>query len=468
MTTESKTIPSRGHYFQVDHSTKIKPHIVSQLNDWQYVERSIHRLLAAWGRHFGDWDNKSICHRHVWEQAEVVRQLRERIEEFPGGNPEMPVSDKLEKLVDTVLLAPSFNDALDGIFQLLNKTLAASYVAYVQNAHPAHDAPTVRTLHSITGIKEGEWLWYRDWRRSNPHQIDVSYKTRVEEAIKECGYLMQPLPRTEEAARPCGVNVHFLLPRFSNRPPGSWKATHNIMPLMREHYTTDIHTRRLFWAYAYMLEKHIPDDQLRWIWYSHYMPWEFHHDVSRHLWDESRHGDSGYSRLKDFGISLEEIGFSNYGIDPTSNEWDPADPDDHMDPKKLYESLFYIGMVAETGHFEVKNEAFADFRNSEDMESAEMMLFDIIDETAHVQYAHKWLPVLAEKAELDNTGYKERSVRERKRLQQELVERMHKEKAFATDTTTNDYAFYQDCLRRIRKSATVKEPVAALRSHLPM
>jgi len=451
---------------QVDRNTRIKPRIVDQLNDWQYVERCIHRLLAGWGRHFCEWDGKSACHRHVWEQAEVVRRLRERIAEFPGGKPDAPVSAQLEELANATLLAPSFEDALDGIYQTLTKALAASYVAYVQNAHPIHDAPTIRLLHEITGAKEQEWLWYNDWRRAHPHQTDAGYKARVAKALAACGHLMAPLPVTTPRARLCGIGVDFSPPRFSGRPPG-WKPKCNFMPYVRADFATNVDTRRLFWAWGYMMEKNLPDDQLKWIWYGHPMPWDFHHDISRHLWDESRHGDSGLSRLKDFGIPLEEIGFPNYGITPDDADFTaPCDP---LGPKDLYDAVFEIGMVAESGHFEVKNESFTDFRNGNDLESAEMMLFDIIDETVHVQYAHKWLPVLAEHAGIDNSGYRERGVQERKRRQQEVHARLEQEKDFvASSKHSPDYAFYQDCLRRVRQSAPLEGPADIVRSPLPM
>jgi len=460
------SIPPATRAGQVSRDTRIKPRIVDQLNDWQYVERSLHRLIAGWGRHFGEWEGKSACHRHVWEQAEVVRRLRERIAEFPGGKPDAPVSAKLEELANTTLLAPCFEDALDGIYQILTKALAASYVAYVQNAHPIHDAPTVRLLHEITGTKEQEWLWYREWRRNHPHTTDASYKARVQKALDDCGNLMVPLPVTASPARPCGVEVEFSLPRFSGRPP-NWKPKYDFMPYVRANFAADVDTRRFFWAWGYMMEKNLPDDQLMWIWYGHPMPWDFHHDISRHLWDESRHGDSGLSRLKDFGITLDEVGFKYYGDQPS--EADFTAPCDPLGPKELYDAVFSIGMIAETGHFEVKNEAFTDFRDGNDLESAEMMLFDIIDETAHVQYAHKWLPVLAEKAGIDNSGYREKSLQERKRRQQEALAKLVQDKEFiANNKHTPDYAFYQDCLRRVRETAPLESPIDLVRSHVPM
>jgi len=121
---------------QVSAETRKIPEIVHRLNAWQYLERSIHRILAGWGRHQSSWDDKVALHRHVWDQAEVVRRLRERVAEFPGGKPDAPVSPELEKVSHAVLLAPSFEDALDGVYHLLLQALIRAYVAYVQQAHP--------------------------------------------------------------------------------------------------------------------------------------------------------------------------------------------------------------------------------------------------------------------------------------------------------------------------------------------
>ena len=78
-----------------------------------------------------------------------------------------------------------------------------------------------------------------------------------------------------------------------------------------------------------------------------------------------------------------------------------------MSQENLYDVVLFIGMVAETGHFTVKHEAYTDLRDGGDMESAEMVLFDIIDETTHVQYAHKWLPFMAERLGIPPEEFKE-------------------------------------------------------------
>jgi hypothetical protein len=453
----------------IDVNTRQKPRTVDLLNDWQYVERSVHRLLAAWGRRVRAWDDKSAWHRFVWDQAEIVKRLRVRVAEFPGGKPDAAVSARLEEVVNTVLLAPNVEDAIDGIFCLLLQCQVSAYAEYSSNTHPVHDAPTLAVLHEINQLKSTQWMWYRDYRRRQPHTTTESYAASVGAALRAVGEFRQPVPvGGGSAARPAGVGTPFRLVKFSARDlPTRGKG--DFMPYVRADFRTNLEARRLFWAYGYLLEKNLPESQLQWIYDGHYMPWDWHYDISRHLWDESRHGDSGYSRLKDFGIDPAEVGFPSYNNDERLKHLDelakgeataemtrvhidhrvddiPAEP---MTPKDLYDAVFFIGMIAENGHFIVKNEAYADFRDGHDLESAEMMLFDIIDETAHVQYAHRWLPLLAEKAGVSNEGYREKAASIRAELERGELKRVA-ENPLPRDLANPDYAFYQELLARIR------------------
>jgi len=460
-------LPIAPRRLLVDEFTRTKPKTVNLLNDWQYLEKSVHRILAGWGRHLPGWNDKSALHRQIWEQAEVVRRLRQRVKEFPGGKPDAPVSARLESLANAVLLAPSLDDALDGVHLILGQALTTAYVDYATKAHPIHDAPTVSMLHEINRIKAGQWLWYREYRRRKPHGTDSTYKDCITSFAGDLGAFHERLSVTDPPARPAGVGTSFQLPKFSARDMPI-KPKQDLMPYLQADFTTSLEARRLFWAYAYMMEKNLPDNQLAWIYHGHFLPWEWHADVSRHLWDESRHGDSGYSRLLDFGIPLEEVGFPAYHNEELIRELDriaggksagieaglmdqimeiPAEP---MCPKDLYEAVFFIGMIAENGHFIVKNEAYKDFQEGKDMESAEMMLFDIIDETTHVQYAHRWLPLLAEHAGISNEGYRERAARIRAEHQQSENQKTAA-LTLSRDPADPCFAFYQNLLDRIRR-----------------
>jgi hypothetical protein len=165
-------------------TTRRIPEFVRQLNEWQYLERGLHRLMAAWGRNHQEIDDKAALHRHVWDQAEIIRRLRDRIEQFPGGKPDSPVHPAFERLANTALLAPSFQDAVDAIYHHLLRTLVRAYAEHVQNAHPIHDAPTIALLHEINTIKEQHYFWYRDYRRRYPHTTDAAYQEALQRSLQ--------------------------------------------------------------------------------------------------------------------------------------------------------------------------------------------------------------------------------------------------------------------------------------------
>ncbi|MEI6083532.1 MAG: hypothetical protein WCS70_04450 [Verrucomicrobiota bacterium] len=419
----------------VEPNSRMRPTNVGRLCEWQYLERSILRMLAGWGRYMPGFYDKSAIHRFVWEQTECVQRLRDRLTQFPGDNVDSPVSRQLEELANTVLLAPTPADAWDGIFRLLTGGLVTAYSQYAGSAHGVHDAPTIAVLHELIGFKEQQRLWFRDYRRRNPHTTDRDYEERVSRALVACERLT-----VEEAAAPVGVKTDFRLPKKSHRD-AVVDFRKDLWGWLMMDFPTDIEARRLFWCYGYLMEKNIPDDQLIWLWSASDMPWDYQRDLARHLWDESRHGDSGCSRLLDFGIALEEIGFPDY-----SDKGE--DFLETMSPRELYDATFAIGMIAETAHFRVKQEAYQDFRDGGDLESAEMMLFDIIDENAHVQYAHKWLPVLAQRAGIDNSDYKERAQKMREEGQAGSLKNNAER---ARQPRNADYHFTRHLIERMRR-----------------
>ncbi len=442
-----------------------KPLTVARLNDWHYIEQSLMRLIAAWGRYFPAWSDKTACHRHIYEQAECVQKLRDRLTEFPGtkGNLDAPVSQKLENLVNTVLQAPTFEDAIDGVYSVLMGALTTAYLEYGGKAHPVHDAPTLSTLHQVLGFKNGMRLWLRDYRRRHPHTINADYKAAIESELANCFDLKQAVPIEDNIAAPCGVNTDYRLPARFGKPENSTPK----LPLeaeMEPDFTTSIEMRRLFWCYGYMQEMGLAEDMLRWVWAAHYMPWDYQYQLARHLWDESRHGDSGYSRLLDFGITLADVGYPRYGGDARGpyNDDGTVDYAPNMTPEDLFNQAYFIGMVAETAHFTVKNEAYNDFKDGGDLESAEMMLFDVIDEGNHVRYCHEWLPELARRAGVDLGDYRARAAQIRAEKQQTADERA----ATKRSARQEDSPAFQE-LQRLLEIMRTKHPLSNAQSCPP-
>jgi uncharacterized ferritin-like protein (DUF455 family) len=182
-----------------------------------------------------------------------------------------------------------------------------------------------------------------------------------------------------------------------------------------------IEARRLFFMIGYCWEMGVAEQQLRWIYHAEFMPWDFIYAESRHMWDESRHGNSGYSRLRDFGLDFEHFGYSSYGV--KGDGYLPA-----MTPKDVYENFYGVTQIAETGYFATKRYCFEDFAQHGDDASAEMMQYDIIDETSHVEYGRQWLEEMAKRAGVDE-DYRKRGQHDRQTAQvksDQRVEMMRK------------------------------------------
>jgi hypothetical protein len=395
---------------------RIVPNAFVLLSNWRYVEYSILRMIAGWGRCAGDWEDKlAVCY-HTWLQAQIVDRYRKRLDMYPGGKPDAPVNVAFERVVNAVLLAPTWNDAMAGIHSVLNPLLIKTYTDYIATSHPVHDRPTFELLRETMDLKRQEQQWYEDFRRRHPHFISKSYLKRIEQALSPLGgNLAGVVEAGQTPARACGVGTDFRLPITPGRVK-NWDKSPNVIPLCEIDWSTSIEARRLFFMIGYCWEMGVAEQQLRWIYSAEFMPFEFIYNESRHMWDESRHGNSGYHRLRDFGLDFEHFGYSSYGV--KGDGYLPP-----MTPKDVYEAFYGVTQIAETGYFATKRYCFDDFATHGDDASAEMMQYDIIDETSHVEYGRIWLEEMASRAGVDE-DYRKRGAAERASAQAKSDERV--------------------------------------------
>ena len=84
----------------------------------------------------------------------------------------------------------------------------------------------------------------------------------------------------------------------------------NIMPFLELDWSRSVEARRLYFMIGYMWEMGVAEMQLRWLYYADFMPWKFLHDEARHMGDESRHGNSGRTRLQNIGLDIKDVGIA--------------------------------------------------------------------------------------------------------------------------------------------------------------
>ncbi len=378
--------------------------VADLLAQWQYVEYSAMRVLCGWGRDAREWDDKLQMCYGAYLQSQNTDKLRNRLEMFPG-NPDAPVHGDFETALNTLFAAPNFNQAMAALHELVYPTLDAAYRAYMDSSNPVHDAPTHKMLREILADRQEQTAWYSGFKMREGLALSADFADKVLCGLESVGSFETPIPAAEPFARPAGKHTDFQMNIAPGLVPGGDQAP-NIMPFLELDWSDSVEARRLYFMIGYLWEMGVAEMQLRWLFYADFMPWEFLRDEARHMWDESRHGNSGKTRLESFGLSIRDVGYTSYGAALNEGTLPP------MTPRDVYEAFYNVTQIAETGYFKTKGYCFEDFRDGGDAQSAEMMQFDIIDETSHTEYGRVWLEAMMRRAGVEE-DYRARATKER-------------------------------------------------------
>ncbi|MBL9210353.1 MAG: DUF455 family protein, partial [Opitutaceae bacterium] len=185
-----------------------------------------------------------------------------------------------------------------------------------------------------------------------------------------------PAPERVRAGRRIGR-----LPLASSVLPAGFRA----LPFGPEPLSADseYRDRERYHAINFLQEVQAADSCASMLFEAPDMPWDFFFDLSRHLWDESRHAMFGERKLADLGSSAAAAGLSStaYTLRQT------------LAPLDRYAAL----ATQEADAFPGKHIGLKDAVAHGDSVSAMAWSYDIADETQHVRFGNKWIPVLIEK-----------------------------------------------------------------------
>jgi len=366
---------------------------VQEMARWQRllfeVEREFVRTLPTLIYRVGEPELKYLLCQHVWEAAGHARFLRERGRELSGFGAGEEVSAELRRLFDEAVLADDGYVALAGFYSVLKPALLRAYRHYVATTEPLADWPSRKLVEEFI----------RDEER---HAREIA------------GYLTVPLPRATHAwCDHLGAAVSafggFLGERPSaSLPPGfAWeierrKYAHPLTcnrgvyptcssvfshdpketPIVRPWLVdpaTDARVIRIM-VYVWLMMEMDAVDYLATVFYdTPGAPFDLHHDLARHLWDESRHSQFGFRQLPRLGVDLMTV----------EHSLDLYHILVRMAPHERYAMMT---MEFEAGSFPTKATVMDRVRELNDFEADTLLAFDRNDEQNHVRYGHRWLP----------------------------------------------------------------------------
>jgi hypothetical protein len=363
---------------------------VARLRRYVYLKTQSLHLFATAFNGLAEWEAKGAISLHLWQDAEHGTWFRQRITEMrtPPHHLDKVPDPALAVLIDEVRTSASSVELLIAVYDVLKPALADAYRSHLAEAHPIADQPTRRLLSFALAEEEAQIAWGRaavaaTQRRTGVKEDDpglIAWRRHLQACLAAAGGVNGEAERSTVA--PAALRAQgkpplesVRTPRRDERFPHVWRSR-GVVPAP----TRPVH-ERLWWMMNVRLnEMHVSELIASVIAEWKEQPWEFYHDLARHLWDETRHCMLGEIAFASQGIDFTQIpthvGFAEY-------------PSKALPPPERYAFLWGIeqGLMTKSG----KQAEVALAKAGGDERATVFQDFDWADEVLHAAIGRRWL-----------------------------------------------------------------------------
>jgi uncharacterized protein DUF455 len=362
---------------------------VKQLRRYVFIKSQLVKLIAGHFNGVPEWEVKGALGLHLWQDAEHSTWLRKRITEMrtPPLHLDKVPDPALEAFLGELINAANTLELLSGLYLVLKPALVASYTDYLQKTHPIADQPSRRIIGFMLqeereqvewGQKATAALLAKKVASQTSSTLD-SWQEHLRSYLEAAGGVDGEQSRRLKTTLPPARNTKPFepqrVPQRDERFPHVWRSRGKVPAMDRP-----VHERMWWLAYMRLQEMHVPELIASVLYDWKNQPWEFYHDLARHLWDEVRHSMFGEIEFGAQGIDFTKmpchVGFAEY-------------PNLQHDPIERYAFLWGIeqGLMAKTG----KQAEVALVREAGDDMAEVFQDFDWADEVLHAQIGRRWL-----------------------------------------------------------------------------
>ena len=259
------------------------------------------------------WELKAALGRHLYEDAEAVAALRERILDL-RQNANVVSRDpdqRLNLLLDELLHAATDEELLVGLYEIVKPALLDAEREYIRTTQSLVDYPTIRILRQTIADLEEQIAWGQrairvlvDERGKRSEVTD--YADRIRAYLAEAGGISGEEPGAAPAAgRRWRSTAAISLPTRAirdERMPAETSLFRVGAPDHQGEPGDDVRRRLVHMMRTRQEEMVVAEVVAAVIWHYRDEPWEFTHDLARHEWDEMRHALMGQAALEAEGI----------------------------------------------------------------------------------------------------------------------------------------------------------------------
>jgi hypothetical protein len=360
---------------------------VRRLKRHHYALRRLHQMFV--GRLTAEpvYELKMAFSHQAWLCAEHVAAIRARVSEMrepPLGLEAVP-HPGLELAFDELLAAPTTEELLLGLYEVILPALDAALERHSRETHVLADQPTRRWLKFVR-IEVTELLDYG--RKAISALVSAEQRLAAAAGLKAVGAALAAAGGLD------GVGPEGLLPprvrsvtpwKFNGRPqrdarfPDPYNMGVNAEVFLYDE-NQPVQGKVLMMFYKRLREIDVPEMMASIIAETPDRPWGYYRDLTRQLWDEARHAMMG------------EVGFASVGVDWPQNvrvnfTWSLG-LNTQLNAKERHAVLYFIeqGLMPKTGK---RHEWEVGLRSGNPL-AATFQDFDWADEVLHARVGRDW------------------------------------------------------------------------------
>jgi len=362
---------------------------VSLLKRYNYVLRRLNEVAVAHIPSTPEWEVKCGLGLHAWLDTEHCTRIRERVAEM--REPPLQLDDvpdeRLEQLLEETLRAETTTELLVGIYAVVRPAVVDRMRQQLEAANPLFDHPTRRMLRLLLLEQDEMVAWGRTAcaavAEAN-HDEASAWEAHLRAFLDAAGGVggdAPPSARGRLTPRWSGDRYEM---RLEPKRDSRFVDPYNEYAEMYECYRDKdrpLDERSLALVYMRLREMDVPEYMAPIIVNSAGRDWSYTADLSRQLWDETRHAMMGEAALVREGIPFYAFPIPIVGSATLNLEFTPLEA--HLLLWSIEQSL----MPRKTGkryEFDVASEYGDPFL-------AMMQDYDWADEVLHAQIGRRHL-----------------------------------------------------------------------------
>ena len=374
---------SRTENLSREVSPRVRGLFLKNLGDFQ---TELARILAGFVPALVIWGQRKELPALIFRSMRRVQDLRQRGRELGVSFEEMHFAGNVaaRALLDKLCHAPSVADLVQGGMIVVHSALISAIEEYLKQNEGVYDLPSVALLEADREEIKGQLAWAQnalsELAQTAGGKPNENFICEIKSLCADLPALLREHATRSNSPLKTGRRIGALPFADAKLPLGFRHLEFGPEALSKE---ADYAARSRYHAINFLQEVQAADSCASMLFEAPDMPWDFFLDLSRHMWDEARHAMFGEAKLKDFGTDAAAAGLSTkaYAMRQT------------LTPLDRYAAL----STQEADAFPGKHVGLKEAVANSDALSAKAWSYDIADETQHLRFGTKWIPVMIEK-----------------------------------------------------------------------